>query len=51
MTWPRMLVALNARNYRLFFFGQMISLVGTWMTTTASLWLMYRLSSSALMLG
>jgi MFS family permease len=51
MNWPRMLVALNARNYRLFFFGQMISLVGTWMTTTASLWLMYRLSSSALMLG
>jgi MFS family permease len=51
MAWPRLLIALNARNYRLFFFGQIVSLVGTWMTTTATLWLMYHLSASALMLG
>jgi len=43
--------ALSSRNYRLFFAGQMLSLVGTWMTQTASMWLMYQLSSSAFMLG
>jgi len=45
------LSALESRNYRLFFIGQMISLIGTWMTQTASLWLVYRLSSSPLLLG
>lgn len=43
--------ALASRNYRLFFFGQMVSLVGTWMSQTASLWLIYHLSSSPLQLG
>ena len=43
--------ALASRNYRLFFTGQIISLVGTWMTQTASLWLIYHLSSSAFLLG
>jgi len=43
--------ALSSRNYRLFFAGQVVSLVGTWMTQTASLWLMYHLSSSAFMLA
>ncbi len=51
MNWPRVLGALRARNYRLYFFGQMISLVGTWMTSTASLWLVYHLSSSPFKLG
>lgn len=51
MAWPRALVALNSRNYRLFFTGQIVSLIGTWMTQTASLWLIYRLSSSAFLLG
>lgn len=51
MAWPRALVALNSRNYRLFFTGQIVSLVGTWMTSTASLWLIYHLSSSAFLLG
>jgi MFS family permease len=46
-----MLRALGSRNYRLFFFGQVISLVGTWITTTATNWLIYRLTGSALMLG
>ena len=51
MAWPRALVALNSKNYRLFFTGQIVSLVGTWMTSTASLWLIYHLSSSAFLLG
>jgi MFS family permease len=51
MAWPRALAALNSRNYRLFFTGQIISLIGNWMTSTASLWLIYHLSSSAFMLA
>lgn len=43
--------ALRHRNYRLFFFGQMISLVGTWMQTIAQQWLVYRLTGSEAMLG
>ena len=46
-----MLRALGSRNYRLFFFGQVVSLVGTWITTTATNWLVYRLTGSALLLG
>ena len=48
---PKFLRALSSRNYRLFFYGQIISLVGTWMTQTASLWLAYHLEQSALLLG
>jgi MFS family permease len=43
--------ALGHRNYRLFFAGQSISLVGTWMTRIATSWLVYRLTGSALLLG
>ena len=43
--------ALNSRNYRLFFFGQGLSLIGTWMTQVAAIWLVYRLTSSPLLLG
>ena len=43
--------ALGHRNYRLFFFGQSVSLIGTWMQQTAMIWLVYRLSDSPLMLG
>ena len=43
--------ALRHRNYRLFFGGQSISLIGTWMTRIATVWLVYRLSHSALLLG
>src|ERR1700692_3691006 len=43
--------ALRHRNFRLFFSGQSISLIGTWMTTTATSWLVYRLTGSALLLG
>jgi MFS family permease len=43
--------ALRHRNFRLFFGGQSISLVGTWMTRVATAWLVYRLTKSALLLG
>lgn len=43
--------ALRSRNYRLFFCGQIVSLVGTWMTRIAMSWLVYRLTNSALLLG
>lgn len=43
--------ALRFRNYRLFFGGQSLSLIGTWMTNIASAWLMYRLTHSAFLLG
>lgn len=43
--------ALRHRNYRLFFSGQSVSLIGTWMTRIATSWLVYRLSGSALLLG
>lgn len=43
--------SLHSRNYRLFFGGQSVSLVGTWITRIAISWLVYRLTHSALMLG
>ena len=43
--------ALKHRNFRLFFAGQTISLIGTWMTRVATSWLVYRLTGSALLLG
>jgi len=43
--------ALKHRNFQLFFGGQLISLVGTWMQSVAQSWLVYRLTGSALLLG
>src|ERR1700742_1526744 len=43
--------ALRHRNFQLFFGGQSISLIGTWMTRIATSWLVYRLTGSALLLG
>ena len=43
--------SLRYRNYRLFFAGQSISLVGTWMQMVAISWLVYHLTNSALLLG
>ena len=43
--------ALKHRNFRLFFGGQSISLIGTWMTRIATSWLVYKLTKSSLMLG
>src|SRR6185295_6056348 len=46
-----MLRALRYRNYRLFFGGQIVSLVGTWITATATSWLVYRMTHSPFLLG
>ena len=43
--------ALASRNYRLFFAGQLVSLIGTWMQSVAQSWLVYRLSGSPVLLG
>ena len=43
--------ALRYRNFKLFFFGQSISVIGTWMTRLATTWLVYHLTHSALLLG
>lgn len=48
---PFALRALKHRNYRLFFGGQIISLVGTWMQSVGQSWLVYRLTGSAVLLG
>jgi MFS family permease len=49
--WRFALRALRHRNYRLFFSGQSVSLVGTWMTRLATSWLVYRLTKSPFLLG
>src|SRR5258708_16587943 len=43
--------ALQHRNFQLFFVGQLVSLIGTWMQSTAQLWLVYKLTNSAALLG
>lgn len=43
--------ALRHHDFRLYFFGQLVSLIGTWMQAVAQGWLMHRLTSSAFMLG
>jgi MFS family permease len=48
---PATLRALRHRNFQLFFGGQLISLVGTWMQSVAQAWLVYRLTGSSLLLG
>ena len=49
--WRLLWRALHARNYRLFFEGQSVSLIGTWMTRVATSWLVYRLTNSPFLLG
>lgn len=48
---PRTFSALRHRNYRLYWFGQLVSLIGTWMQSVAQGWLVYELTSSPLALG
>jgi len=48
---PAAFRSLKHRNFRLFFGGQLISLVGTWMQTIAQSWLIYRLTGSSVLLG
>ena len=50
-TWKFAIRALQYRNYRLFFGGQSVSLIGTWMTRIATSWLVYRMTGSAILLG
>ena len=49
--WATTLRALRHRNFQLFFGGQLISLIGTWMQTVAQAWLVYKMTNSALLLG
>ncbi len=48
---PTRFRALQHRNFQLFIAGQLVSLIGTWMQTTAQLWLVYKLTGSAALLG
>src|SRR5258705_12003580 len=50
-TQPSRFRALRHPNFRLYWTGQLVSLVGTWMQSVAQGWLMHRLTSSPLMLG
>jgi hypothetical protein len=43
--------AMRSRNYRLYFYGQSVSLIGTWMQRTAVSWVVYTLTHSSFMLG
>ena len=49
--WKETFRALRHRNFQLFFSGQLISLIGTWMQMIAEWWLVYRLTGSSLLLG
>jgi MFS family permease len=49
--WTHTFRALRHRNFRLFWSGQIVSLIGTWMQIVAQGWLVYRLTDSPLMLG
>jgi MFS family permease len=48
---PATLRALQYRNFQLFFSGQLISLIGTWMQNVAQAWLVYRITKSSILLG
>jgi MFS family permease len=51
ITWRHTFRALRHRNYRLFFWGQLVSLVGTWMQQTAMSWYVYEITNSKFLLG
>src|SRR6202158_5723840 len=51
LSWRQTFAALKHRNFRLFFIGQLVSLIGTWMQNTAQSWLVYQLTGSKLLLG
>ena len=51
VSWRHTFAALKHRNFRLFFFGQLVSLIGTWMQTTAQGWLVYQFTGSKVLLG
>ena len=51
MDFKHTLRALRHRNYRLFFFGQTLSIIGNWVQQIAMAWLVYRMTESAWLLG
>ena len=51
ITWRHTFRALRHRNYRLFFWGQLVSLIGTWMQQTTMMWFVYDRTNSKLLLG
>jgi MFS family permease len=51
ITWRHTFRALRHRNYRLFFWGQLVSLSGTWMQQTAMSWFVYQITNSKFLLG
>src|SRR5436305_2622720 len=51
ITWRHTFRPLRHRNYRLFFWGQLVSLIGTWMQQTAMSWFVYQITNSRLLLG
>jgi MFS family permease len=51
VSWRKTFSAFQYRNYRLYFCGQLVSLIGTWMTNTAQGWLVYQLTGSKALLG
>jgi MFS family permease len=51
ITWRHTFRALRHRNYRLFFWGQLVSLIGTWMQQTAMSWFVYEITNSTFLLG
>jgi MFS family permease len=48
---PRMFRTIENRNYRLYFFGQLVSVLGSWLQSVAQAWLVYRLTGSSFQLG
>src|ERR1700720_5031891 len=51
VAWKQTFRALRHRNYRLFFWGQLVSLIGTWMQQTAMSWFVYEITNSKFLLG
>ncbi len=48
---PRMFRSIQNRNYRLYFFGQLVSVLGSWLQSVAQAWIVYRLTDSSFQLG
>src|SRR6267142_4264524 len=51
VNWRTTFRALHHRNYRLFFYGQLVSLIGTWLQQTAMSWFVYEITNSKFLLG
>src|SRR6267142_6757658 len=51
VNWRTTFRALRHRNYRLFFYGQLVSLIGTWLQQTAMSWFVYEITDSKFLLG